>query len=266
MSTTIKPTVGRVVWFYPPANAQEGGFARPDEGQPLAAIVTRVWSDRMLNLTVFDANGVPHGRTSVQLLQEGELPLANGYYATWMPYQVGQAKKQADETAANTPPSRLAAHATIDVRNMLDRLIDAGHDRFVDNAFGKTSIYTIEEIRAELISRNGGQIPVDNAFVAAGAEQFSAEQIAAAATGTMITFEQFVQHGRDQKVPLVRGMPWSFSYFGHPVTHENDQCYLVMTAGSVNQLRFTPDDVLCTGQLGELFLRRADGHSGSEAA
>lgn len=104
MSTTITPTVGRVVWFYVALNGMASGFFTPDEGQPLAAIVARVWNDRMVNLTVFDANGTPHSRTSVPLIQEGEDVPALGFYATWMPYQIGQAKKHVNEVARADEP------------------------------------------------------------------------------------------------------------------------------------------------------------------
>lgn len=43
------------------------------------------------------------------------------------------------------------------------------------------------------------------------------------------TFEQFVQHGRDQLVPLYNNMPWSFNFYGCPVTHENDEKYFITT-------------------------------------
>lgn len=99
----IKPTVGRVVWFYMPVDAHQPGFAKPDDGEPCAAIITRVWGDRMVNLTVFDANGVPHSRTSVSLLQEGD-EVPSHPHATWMPYQVGQAKKHESEVAKSDPP------------------------------------------------------------------------------------------------------------------------------------------------------------------
>jgi hypothetical protein len=89
----IAPTVGRVVWFHPAANAAEAGFARPEAGTPLAAIVARVWSDTCVNLTVFDANGAPHSRTSVLVVQDGQ-PVPDGYYCEWMPFQKGQAKVQ----------------------------------------------------------------------------------------------------------------------------------------------------------------------------
>lgn len=90
----INPTVGRVVWFFPATNAAESGFARPDDGTPLAAIIARVWTDSCVNLTVFDANGVPHPRTSVRLVQDGqEGPVCHGH-CEWMPFQKGQAKAQ----------------------------------------------------------------------------------------------------------------------------------------------------------------------------
>lgn len=95
MSDFITPTVGRVVWFYPSNNVASSGFAPPSAGQPLAAVIARVWNDRMVNLTVFDANGVSHSRTSVTLLQDGDHKLLTGNYCTWMPFQKGQARAQA---------------------------------------------------------------------------------------------------------------------------------------------------------------------------
>ena len=95
----ISPTVGRVVWFPPSANTAEAVFAPPAAGTPLAAIVARVWSDTCVNLTVFDANGVPHPRTSVLLMQDGQ-PAPDGYYCEWMPFQKGQAKAQAVPVAS----------------------------------------------------------------------------------------------------------------------------------------------------------------------
>lgn len=91
----IKPTVGRVVWFYPQGSGQSTG------AQPLAAIVAHVWSDTCVNLAIFDANGKPIDKppTSVLLVQEGTEVPSGGGYCTWMPYQVGQAKKH-EATAA----------------------------------------------------------------------------------------------------------------------------------------------------------------------
>lgn len=90
---TIAPTIGRVVWFHPSESTGEASFALHGNDQPYAAIVAHVHSDRLVNLTVFDANGVPHSRTSVELVQDGDAIPGHGYYCEWMPYQKGQAAK-----------------------------------------------------------------------------------------------------------------------------------------------------------------------------
>ncbi len=75
----IKPTVGRVVWFYKYVPGQ--GFKGP-----LAAHVACVHSDTLVNLMVIDEVGNPHSETSVILVQENnERPQAN--YCDWMHYQ-----------------------------------------------------------------------------------------------------------------------------------------------------------------------------------
>ncbi len=88
----IKPTVGRVV-HYRTGNADIDGAMVRNGDQPLAAIITCVWSDSCVNLVVFDANGRRHERTSVLLLQEGNPQPGGGHYCEWMPYQKGQAAK-----------------------------------------------------------------------------------------------------------------------------------------------------------------------------
>jgi len=101
----IKPTVGRVVWFQPAKSEDE-----PLREQPLAAIIAYVWNDRMVNLGGFDENGAPFAATSVTLIQEeDDTQPASGYFAQWMPYQVGQAKK--DETAAQSTSKESRAAA-----------------------------------------------------------------------------------------------------------------------------------------------------------
>lgn len=85
----IKPTIGRRVWFYP--NGTTGIPVNHD--QPCDAGVCYVWSDRMVNLTVAGHDGSMHARTSVPLLQDDDPKPTTGAYATWMPYQVGQAKQ-----------------------------------------------------------------------------------------------------------------------------------------------------------------------------
>ncbi len=95
----ITPTPGRVVWYYPSQdeiNAKT--FAYGDPTQPLAATVAYAWHDRMVNLSVIDQNGNQFRRTSVALVQPGDEPkrTSEGPFATWMPYQIGQAKAAAD--------------------------------------------------------------------------------------------------------------------------------------------------------------------------
>lgn len=81
----IKPTVGRVVWFYKYSSGQ-------GHKGPLAAHVAKVYDDTCVNLMVIDEGGTPRSETSVLLVQEdGEAPTSD--YCTWMPYQKGQAAK-----------------------------------------------------------------------------------------------------------------------------------------------------------------------------
>lgn len=91
----IVPTVGRVVHFHPhPAES----FAFSD--QPLAALVTYVHSNTMVNVVVFDSNGHAHAKTSIRLQQDEPLFVEAGNFVAWMPYQVGQAAKTEKAEAA----------------------------------------------------------------------------------------------------------------------------------------------------------------------
>lgn len=72
-----------------------------------------------------------------------------------------------------------------------------------------------------------------------------------------ITFDQLVEHGKkDTHAALVRVLPWSFRYQGHPITHENDECYLIPTSEGI--MRFTPGDMLITGVKGEIYPCKID--------
>ena len=93
----IKPTVGRVIWFYTPAMNKDS--------QPYAAFITYVHSDMMINVGGFDHNGVPFGSTSVLLHSDAESygNPGGGAWAKWMPYQLGQAAKtEAAEASIRT--------------------------------------------------------------------------------------------------------------------------------------------------------------------
>lgn len=81
----IKPTVGRVVWFYKFASGS-------GHKGPLAAHVAYVHSDSMVNLMVIDENGNPRPESSVCLIQD-DADVSGCDYCCWMPYQKGQAAK-----------------------------------------------------------------------------------------------------------------------------------------------------------------------------
>lgn len=86
----IKPTVGRVMWYWPEAE---------DRGeQPFCALVAHVCDDNMVNLAVFSEEGdVLGGMRRVPIVQEGgPHTIGASPYCEWMPYQRGQAAK-ADE-------------------------------------------------------------------------------------------------------------------------------------------------------------------------
>jgi hypothetical protein len=93
--TKIVPTVGRVVWFTPSRGFKTPDFLLIDQNRPCSAMVAYVWNDNLVNLTVSDHYGKTFGMTSVQLVQADEPRPENGYFCEWMPYQVGQAAKQA---------------------------------------------------------------------------------------------------------------------------------------------------------------------------
>ena len=81
----IKPTIGRVVWFftYVPGQGHKG---------PFAAHVCYVHSDTSVNLMVISEDGNPRPRTSIRLIQDN-MPEPSSDYCCWMPYQKGQAAK-----------------------------------------------------------------------------------------------------------------------------------------------------------------------------
>lgn len=71
-----------------------------------------------------------------------------------------------------------------------------------------------------------------------------------------ITFDEFIQYGKDNGGNIVNDMPWSFNYNGHPVTHVNDECYHIPTLEGTHN--FTPKDMLITGVKGEIYPCKID--------
>lgn len=71
-----------------------------------------------------------------------------------------------------------------------------------------------------------------------------------------ITFDELVAYGKENGANIVDGMPWSFFYHGHPVTHETDDCYLIPTLEGT--MRMGRGDMLITGVKGEIYPCKSD--------
>lgn len=106
MSTTIPPTIGRVVLFYPSKQSDA-----PVPEQPFPALVCYVHGLSCINVGGFNASGTPFSACSVLLIQDGDPIPDTGYYACWMPYQIGQAAKVAAMQDAQVPQAGLATNA-----------------------------------------------------------------------------------------------------------------------------------------------------------
>lgn len=113
MSDLITPTIGRRVWFRPHPDLgrllNSGPFICLNDQVPMDAGIVYVWHDRMVNLDVTDHAGNHHAITSVELWQ-GDNDRPNFSYAEWMPFQKGQAKKDAAPTVE--PAGRLLSDGT----------------------------------------------------------------------------------------------------------------------------------------------------------
>lgn len=70
----IKPTVGRIVWYYP---------AGIHTAEPLAAIIAYVHSNTRVNLAVFDPYGVAYSQNAVLLVQQSVEEVPQEAYCAW---------------------------------------------------------------------------------------------------------------------------------------------------------------------------------------
>lgn len=71
-----------------------------------------------------------------------------------------------------------------------------------------------------------------------------------------ITFDELVVYGISNGGNVVNGLPWSFKYAGHPISHENDDCYLIPTPEGV--MKMGRGDMLITGVKGEIYPCKLD--------
>jgi len=78
--SVVKPTVGRMVHYVHNGTVEAPSVAY---GEKLAAIVTHVWSDYCVNLTVFDSRGLPFNVTSVDVVQDGDSTAGRTRWCEW---------------------------------------------------------------------------------------------------------------------------------------------------------------------------------------
>lgn len=104
MSTNlIKPTVGRVVWYWPsPATMAVHDMFSNEPTQPMAAHVAYVWHDRMVNLVAYDHKGKVHALPSVSLIQPGDDVPEGRDFCQWMPHQVKEQGQVITATVEST--------------------------------------------------------------------------------------------------------------------------------------------------------------------
>lgn len=70
------------------------------------------------------------------------------------------------------------------------------------------------------------------------------------------TFEEFIEEGRKVATSAIDGIPWSFQFRGHPITHETDDCYLIPTLEGT--MKFNRGDMLIVGVKGEIYPCKKD--------
>lgn len=113
----ISPSIGRIVWYHPHISE------RDPNAQPLAAIVAKVISDRIVTLGVFRGDGTSFAAQSVPLLQDGDEIDLEKAFCEWMPFQKGQAAKaEAAEQPVNAKIEALATHVDDRIAELTGRI------------------------------------------------------------------------------------------------------------------------------------------------
>jgi len=59
-----------------------------------------------------------------------------------------------------------------------------------------------------------------------------------------VSFDELVQHGLDSGANVHNGMPWSFMWMDHPITHETDDLYLIATMSDLGDIKIGRKDML----------------------
>lgn len=91
----IRPTIGRVVWYFEDKDKYDEYMKTKDGQEPLsqpwAMLITYVHGDHLVNVAGWNTYGTAMYRNSLRLWQEGDdAPV--GSFVSWMPYQLASAK------------------------------------------------------------------------------------------------------------------------------------------------------------------------------
>mgnify|MGYP001576269416 CR=1 FL=1 len=71
-----------------------------------------------------------------------------------------------------------------------------------------------------------------------------------------MNFDELVEYGKNHGANMVDGMPWSFEINGRPISHENDNCYLITTLEGT--MKFNRGEMLIIGVKGEAYPCKLD--------
>ena len=92
----MTPTVGRKVWYWKGNREYDRNIVEHGV-DPLDATIVAVFGDNVVNLAINDAQGAHHARGSVHMTTELMHYGDDDGRWSWMPYQVEQAAKAAQE-------------------------------------------------------------------------------------------------------------------------------------------------------------------------
>nr|WP_311538555.1 hypothetical protein [uncultured Bradyrhizobium sp.] len=132
----IQPTVGRVLHYFPSVDASLAPNA-----QPYAALLASVVNDTTVNLTVSNPDGTTFGAQNIQLVQGGDqVRDPTKPFARWMAYQIGQAAKTEQVSAAGAGAPQLAAvHQALDtIATTTKQQIEGAHQAIASVAASAT--------------------------------------------------------------------------------------------------------------------------------
>jgi hypothetical protein len=172
----IDPTIGRIVWFFPPI---DGG--RHEDGQPFGSMIAGVNDGGTINLQVAARDGSPYGASNVLLVQDGDPIDQDKAHAVWMPYQKGQAAKT-EALQAGTGPA-----PAVDLQPVHDKIAGvetATQVKFEELGGWLTKMFSeFEGKLAALKTPNAAPAPQQEPNAAPAADAGTASQAAPAVPG-----------------------------------------------------------------------------------